>query len=129
MAAVEKIEDQRKPDDFFGHRNRKRACFGTSRSFNNSIPRCSAVGSAPALGAGCREFESRHLDQKTEMAFAISVFCIQGVRLEELNSTVRWTVDCRRLDGSNTIILLPTGKQNANESRHLDHLPTESSIQ
>ena len=22
MAAVEKIEDQRKPDDFFGHRNR-----------------------------------------------------------------------------------------------------------
>ena len=26
------------------------------------ISRCSAVGSAPALGAGCREFESLHLD-------------------------------------------------------------------
>ena len=24
---------------------------------------CSAVGSAPALGAGCREFESLHSDQ------------------------------------------------------------------
>ena len=28
----------------------------------NQTSRCSAVGSAPALGAGCREFESRHLD-------------------------------------------------------------------
>ena len=28
--------------------------------------RCSAVGSAPALGAGCREFESRHSDQKMQ---------------------------------------------------------------
>ena len=27
------------------------------------LSRCSAVGSAPALGAGCREFESLHLDQ------------------------------------------------------------------
>ena len=27
------------------------------------MTRCSADGSAPALGAGCREFESRHLDQ------------------------------------------------------------------
>ena len=27
-----------------------------------NISRCSAVGSAPALGAGCREFESLHLD-------------------------------------------------------------------
>ena len=26
------------------------------------ISRCSAVGSAPALGAGCRRFESCHLD-------------------------------------------------------------------
>ena len=29
MAAVEKIEDQRKPEDFFGNRNRQRACFGS----------------------------------------------------------------------------------------------------
>ena len=28
----------------------------------NRIPGCSAVGSAPALGAGCRRFESCHLD-------------------------------------------------------------------
>ena len=31
----------------------------------NRIPGCSAVGSAPALGAGCREFESPHSDQNT----------------------------------------------------------------
>ena len=30
----------------------------------NLITRCSAVGSAPGLGPGCREFESLHLDQK-----------------------------------------------------------------
>ncbi len=30
--------------------------------YNTLESRCSAVGSAPALGAGCREFESRHLD-------------------------------------------------------------------
>ena len=29
----------------------------------NRIPGCSAVGSAPALGAGCRGFESLHSDQ------------------------------------------------------------------
>ena len=28
----------------------------------SGLSRCSAVGSAPALGAGCREFESLHLD-------------------------------------------------------------------
>ena len=43
--------------------------------FVAKISRCSAVGSAPALGAGCREFESRHLDQKSETAFAVSDFC------------------------------------------------------
>ena len=43
-----------------------------------SITRCSAVGSAPALGAGCREFESRHLDQKEGMAFCHSLFLNSG---------------------------------------------------
>ena len=33
----------------------------------NSITGCSAVGSAPALGAGCREFESPHSDQISTM--------------------------------------------------------------
>ena len=31
---------------------------------HNQITGCSAVGSAPALGAGCREFESPHSDQE-----------------------------------------------------------------
>ena len=30
---------------------------------------CSAVGSAPALGAGCREFKSLHSDHKSHNAF------------------------------------------------------------
>ena len=32
-------------------------------AISKRISRCSAVGSAPALGAGCRRFESCHLDQ------------------------------------------------------------------
>ena len=32
--------------------------------YNKEKPGCSAVGSAPALGAGCRGFESLHSDQK-----------------------------------------------------------------
>ena len=32
-------------------------------SYNHFISGCSAVGSAPALGARCREFESPHSDQ------------------------------------------------------------------
>ena len=35
------------------------------------------------------------------------LFCLYGARLEHLNSTVRWTVDRCRLDGSDTLILLP----------------------
>ena len=34
----------------------------TPSRINNSITGCSAVGSAPALGAGCRRFESCHSD-------------------------------------------------------------------
>ena len=50
---------------------------------------CSAVGSAPALGAGCRGFESRHSDQN-----AINRFCglwhflfVLEVGFEKLNAT------------------------------------------
>ena len=32
----------------------------------SNISGCSAVGSAPALGAGCRGFESLHSDQKRD---------------------------------------------------------------
>ena len=43
-----------------GHRKRATKAF-----FNNLIfiSRCRPVGRAPALGAGCRRFESCHLDQ------------------------------------------------------------------
>ena len=34
----------------------------TTSRIENSITGCSAVGSAPALGAGCRRFESCHSD-------------------------------------------------------------------
>ena len=34
----------------------------TTSRIKNSITGCSAVGSAPALGAGCRRFESCHSD-------------------------------------------------------------------
>ena len=43
-----------------------------SNSISN-LSGCSAVGSAPALGAGCREFESRHSDQKST-GFDLSIF-------------------------------------------------------
>ena len=37
----------------------------TTTSFSlNSISGCGPVGRAPGLGPGCREFESRHSDQK-----------------------------------------------------------------
>ena len=36
----------------------------TLKEIKNRISRCSADGSAPALGAGCRRFESCHLDHR-----------------------------------------------------------------
>ena len=45
--------------------------------------------STSSLGAGCREFESRHLDQKSGMAFAIPDFCIVE-RLENQIAICRW---------------------------------------
>ena len=44
--------------------NRERACLKF-----NIVSGCSAVGSAPALGAGCRRFESCHSDQKETTIF------------------------------------------------------------
>ena len=38
---------------------------GRAKQSEKRITRCGAVGSAPALGAGCRRFESCHLDQKS----------------------------------------------------------------
>ena len=38
----------------------------TTSRIENSITGCSAVGSAPALGAGCRRFESCHSDHLSQ---------------------------------------------------------------
>ena len=38
----------------------------TPSRIKNSITGCSAVGSAPALGAGCRRFESCHSDHLSQ---------------------------------------------------------------
>ena len=64
---------------------------------------------------GVQEASSSNLDtrtMKTEGVFALSVF-IFYLRFEQYNTTVRWTVACRRLDGGNTLILIPEGNQNA----------------
>ena len=39
-----------------------------------NISGCSAVGSAPALGAGCRRFESCHSDQKFQGLYVLGIF-------------------------------------------------------
>ena len=54
----------------------------------NLITGCSAVGSAPALGAGCRRFESCHSDQTLEIIEISRVFffsCGLPARLPLLN--------------------------------------------
>ena len=56
--------------------------------YNGQVPRCSAVGSAPALGAGCREFESRHLDQKrTVIVIRLPFFSTKSVLADGINPT------------------------------------------
>ena len=51
------------------------------------LSRCSAVGSAPALGAGCREFESLHSDhlvRKTAYRGGFSAFLVLLLQFEHL---------------------------------------------
>ena len=67
------------------------------------VSRCSAVGSAPALGAGCREFESRHLDQKPEMAFCHFGFLHSGGLENEMQLSGGQLL-AAGLDGGNSII-------------------------
>ena len=43
------------------------------RSARNCIPRCNSVGRVPALGAGCRTFESCHFDHKSPKPLMQSV--------------------------------------------------------
>ena len=52
----------------------------TTSRIKNSITGCSAVGSAPALGAGCRRFESchsDHLSQKNRLKRRF--FCVKSL--------------------------------------------------
>ena len=88
-----------------------------------NISGCSAVGSAPALGAGCREFESRHSDHKIRGELLLSsYFMHEWRRLENLNAA---RVSAAA-DGSTEANLnfCPKGR-NANESRHSDHIGTQ----
>ena len=56
------------------------------------------------LGAGCREFESRHSDQKSRIRFCgVWTFLFMIVRLEKSNAA-RTSAACRRLDGGNSLI-------------------------
>ena len=59
--------------------------------FTNAISGCSAVGSAPALGAGCREFEPLHSDHKKSNAFGYYsfYFCIEYVLILDFLNTNR----------------------------------------
>ena len=45
-----------------------------------------------------------------------------------LNATVRWTVARCGLDRIDTLVFIPPGNENANESRHSEHLPMKSWI-
>ena len=91
-------------------------------------PGVAKFGIALEWGSRGLEFESRHSDQKAETVSTVSAFFFSNERFEHLNASVRGTLACRQLDGGNTIIILPSGKNNANESRHSDHLPMESWI-
>ena len=52
---------------------------------------CSAVGSAPALGAGCRRFESCHSDQRKGVAFRRPLFVVSSDRIRtHLNAKCQW---------------------------------------
>ena len=63
------------------------------------------------LGAGCREFESRHLDQKSRIRLCgVWTFLFVWSETRKSNTTVRWTVDRCRLDGCDTIIFISLWK-------------------
>ena len=75
-----------------------------------------------ALGSGPRGlgFESRYSDQETGIRFRGFRFLNWVERgFEQSNATVQWTVACRRLDGGNTLILIPKESE-CSESRYSD---------
>ena len=77
------------------------------------------------LGPGCREFESRHSDQKSRIRFCgfwTFLFAWCETRKYKCNADERCR---RRLDRGEH---LSAQCADANESRHSDHLPMESWI-
>ena len=118
---------------------------------------CSAVGSAPALGAGCREFESRHLDHsakdylcgklwlnfymadlywrhsanKAGFLLWAKTLCAAGGRYSRAFCVQRSIKS--RISVSPQILSGTANRRRSRgcrefESRHLDHLPMESWI-
>ena len=65
-----------------------------------------------ALGSGPRDlgFESRHSDQRNRNPLSrVPAFAWVKGGFEQSNGAVRWPAPCRRLDGGNTMILIPKG--------------------
>ena len=87
---------------------------------------CSAVGSAPALGAGCREFESRHSDQKSRKSICSLGFYLLNARLERSNRNMPVAYCCHQCKHWWLPLSAPFGAD-ANESRHSDQKPSFSS--
>ena len=63
------------------------------------------------LGAGCREFESRHLDQNPLTASAVGGFCIDWLKLENQIQLSDGQLLAAGLDGGNTSIFFPPGRK------------------
>ena len=65
-----------------------------------------------ALGSGPRDlgFESRHSDQRNRNPLSrVPAFAWVKGGFEQSNGAARWAAPCRRLDGGNTMILIPKG--------------------
>ena len=64
---------------------------GDAQQPHNFISGCSAVGSAPALGAGCRRFESCHSDQISQKSrLFMRFFCVFCSIFSVLLFAVSW---------------------------------------
>ena len=61
-------------------------------------------------------FESLPVYQKSRYPYGYLVFCYTGKKgLEKFNSTAQWAVDCRRLDGGNSLMYrVPSGAYGIN---------------
>ena len=83
------------------------------RERQTKYPGVAKFGIALEWGSRGLEFESRHSDHENRKSNCSFGFHFSNERFEQFNATVRWTVACRRLDGGNTLILIPLGNQNA----------------